>query len=463
MAACGETATDAWGTDPVAGDAFDAGAGAGGFNRNEEIGSNAFGDADAFSGNAEDPAAGKCFSCGEMGHRAADCPDPQEQTCRYCKQPGHIVRDCPDKPPMVCDNCGQEGHMKSKCENARKVNRDHVADLTPEDAWAKLERAVVERDMDDTKEAIQEYVKALDGAITYRELQEAMIDHGIKLFLIATERSLVSVFTNMDLQGNMGKRFSISYRFSEQPDRPREADSFPKSREELLARLDEAGEIVNSGRPLCRNCGELGHVAKFCSEEKFEKPDQPKIACNNCGEDGHRIRDCPKPRVDKFACRNCGKSGHRASDCEEPPNPENVECRKCNEKGHFSRDCPQGGPRGCHNCGQEGHMAKDCDQPRNMDRVTCRNCEKTGHVSRECPEPKDWSKVQCSNCQEFGHTKVRCKQPLADFGGDDNGFPSDTAGTADAGTGAGDIAWPANDGSAGHGDASSHDANGWGS
>ncbi|UNI20711.1 hypothetical protein JDV02_006776 [Purpureocillium takamizusanense] len=334
-------------------------------------------------------AEAKCFNCGRKGHRVAECPEPRNMTCRYCKQDGHMVRDCPDKPPMVCSNCGQEGHLRNNCENARKVNRNQVADVSPDEAWAKIEKAAIERDVDDAKEAVQEYVKAVGGAITYRELQEDLLNKGVNLFLIGTERSLVTVFTNMDLQGNMGKKYSISYRFTDKPDRPREAESFPKSHEELLARLDDAGEIVNSGRSKCHNCGELGHVAKFCTQERTERPDQPKISCSNCNEEGHRLRDCPQPRVDKSACRNCGKSGHRAADCEEPPNLDNVECRKCHEMGHFSKDCPQAGPRGCRNCGSEEHMARDCDQPRNMDLVTCRNCEKQGHMSRDCPEPKD--------------------------------------------------------------------------
>ena len=110
-----------------------------------------------------------------------------------------MIRDCPDKPPMVCENCGEEGmcmlvpcgrsranvifqgHMRKNCENARKINRDNVADVDPEEAWKKLIQAVKERDADDAKEAVQEYTKALDGKVTYRELQQALIDQGIGL------------------------------------------------------------------------------------------------------------------------------------------------------------------------------------------------------------------------------------------------------------------------------------------
>ncbi|KAI9167676.1 hexamer-binding HEXBP [Paramyrothecium foliicola] len=377
----------------------------------------------------------KCYGCGEPGHRRAECPSAGEMACRYCKQPGHLVKDCPDKPPMVCENCGEDDHMKKECQNARKIDRSRFVDISADEAWAKIKVAVSERDVDDAKEAVQEYVKALEGAPTYREIQENLIRDTVELWFIATERPLLGIFTNMDLQGNLRKKYTISYRFSENPSKPREKDGWPQNREELLERLDDAGEVVDSLLPKCLNCDEIGHTSKQCPNERVERA-KNNTTCYNCGAEGHRVRDCPEPRVDKFACKNCGKSGHKVADCEEPPNPDNVECRKCGEKGHFAKDCPQGGGRACRNCGQEGHMAKECDQPRNMDTVTCRNCEKTGHFSRDCPEPKDWSKVQCSNCQQFGHTKVRCSQPPAeaaetdDFG-NNAGFNDNQGGNAD--------------------------------
>lgn len=191
-----------------------------------------------------------------------------------------------------------QGHTSDECENAGRMQFQPVAEASPEDAWAKLQQAVEQREVDDAKEAIQEYVRSLNGSVTYRELQEAMLDQGIKLWFIAMDRPLIKPFTNMDLQGKMGKRYSISYRFSEKPDRPREAAAFPKNREELLARLEDAGEVVSSGQSLCRNCNQMGHTAKRCTQERAVRVEQPKISCGNCGQDGHRLRDCMSPGLD---------------------------------------------------------------------------------------------------------------------------------------------------------------------
>lgn len=262
-----------------------------------------------------------------------------------------------------------------ECKSTRLLDRSKVADVMPEVAWNKLMDAASERDLDDVKEAVQMYVKALP-ATTYAELESAFRAQDVGVYLIAMEREIADTYTIVDLQGNLDRKYSISYRFSDKPKRPRESEGWPASPAENLERLAEAGEPMDRGVPKCGNCDALGHIAKHCTEEKQEREDRAAVKCYNCDELGHRVRDCkfrvprtmppinssgPNPRPDRFACRNCGKSGHGSRECPEPRSAEGVECKKCQEIGHFSRDCPTGGGEsGCRNCGQEGHRAKEC-------------------------------------------------------------------------------------------------------
>ncbi|KAK4219733.1 hypothetical protein QBC37DRAFT_409635 [Rhypophila decipiens] len=373
-------------------------------------------------------------------------------TCKECDSPDHLVKDCPER---VCKNCGEKGHTVTACESARFVDRSEYADMSPEDAWKLLLKAVNEREVDDVKVAIQTYVKAAPET-TYQELEKKLRAEDVKLWLIAIEKAgLASTMTNMDLQGNMEKKHTVTYRFQWNPPRPRDRELWPADVDENIERLADAGEVVPRGLPKCSNCSEIGHISKSCPQEKMEADTVRTIMCYNCDTPGHRMRDCPTPRVDKFACKNCGQSGHKVADCTEPRSAKDVECRKCNEMGHFSKDCPKGGGSGCRNCGQEGHGARDCTEPKNMDKVQCRNCDEYGHFSKECPKPRDVSRIKCSNCQQMGHFKSKCTNPIADEDAADGGFGGfggggeTSGGGDDFGSGGGDAGWGSGGGDSG--------------
>src|SRR5690606_27675434 len=122
------------------------------------------------------------------------------------------------------------GHLQKSCDKARKINRDDVADVSPEEAWEKIKEDAADKVIDDAKEAVQEYVKALDGTSTYKDIQLGLIEANINLWFIPRERDLLGAFTNMDLQGNVDKKYTVSYRFSENPSRPREREGWPETR-----------------------------------------------------------------------------------------------------------------------------------------------------------------------------------------------------------------------------------------
>ncbi|KAG9246894.1 hypothetical protein BJ878DRAFT_247593 [Calycina marina] len=241
----------------------------------------------------------------------------------------------------------EEGHVAFECKNPRKISYDNVDDVPGEVAWNKMKAASDEGDLDDFKEALNEYCKATPDA-TYVQLESGFRLQGFTFFLIAIKKQLEETFTNMDLQGNLGKTFSVSIRKSDKHQRPKEKELWPSSPEENMARLEDAGTPVNRGISRCRNCFSLEHQAKACPKEVVEKP-KVEVFCFNCEQPGHRVRDCrlshcltisdtitshcltvfeiiadqfigPQARPDRFACRNCGKSNHSSKECPEYEN-----------------------------------------------------------------------------------------------------------------------------------------------
>ncbi|RDW93447.1 putative zinc knuckle transcription factor (CnjB) [Aspergillus mulundensis] len=364
-----------------------------------------------------------CFNCGEEGHTKAECTKPRvfKGPCRICSQEGHPAAECPDRPPDVCKNCQEEGHKAAECKANRKFDLNKIPDMLPEQAWEMLKKASNDRDLEDFREGLKIYSKAVPDA-SFADVETKMRQESFNIYLIAMNRETADCISLIDLQGKLNCTYVVGFFYSPKPQRANLRERWPSSVEENLERLQDAGLPYDRQIPKCGNCGEMGHTSRGCKEERAVI-ERVEVKCVNCNEPGHRARDCQQPRVDKFACRNCGSSDHKASECPNPRSAEGVECKRCGEMGHFAKDCPQNdAPRTCRNCGSEDHMARDCDKPRDVSTVTCRNCDQLGHFSRDCPEKKDWSKVKCNNCGEMGHTIKRCPQAESGDNGGDGGF-----------------------------------------
>ena len=163
--------------------------------------------------------------------------------------------------------------------------------MPADEAWKELIAASDERDLDDIKMAALKYIKAIPD-VTYVELEKAFRSQHLNVYLIATEKELAITYTNMNLQGNLDRKYTVSWRLSEKPKRPKEKEGWPATPEENMERLKDAGEPIDRGIPRCGNCEKLGHVTKSCPEEKTENADKAVVKCYNCEEIGHRVRDC---------------------------------------------------------------------------------------------------------------------------------------------------------------------------
>ncbi|KAJ5281139.1 hypothetical protein N7478_006511 [Penicillium angulare] len=333
---------------------------------------------------------GACFNCGEEGHSKVYCPKPREfkGTCRLCEKEGHPAALCPERPPDICRNCKAEGHLAKDCTSNRKFDLNHIADLMPEEAWSNMKAASDEKEIQEFREALQVYSKAVPLS-TYADIEKKMREGEFKIHLIALEKEPVDVMSLIDLQGQRDREYVVGFFLAAKPLRKHLLSRWPSDPANNLERLANAGLPFDREIIKCRNCGELGHLMKACKEERREF-DRVEIKCSNCDEVGHRVRDCKQPRKSRGGCRNCGSGEHIAKDCPKPRSAAGVECRRCNETGHFAKDCPnvEARPRRtCRNCGSEDHIARDCDQPRDPSTMTCRNCDKVGHTDHRCPQP----------------------------------------------------------------------------
>ena len=251
------------------------------------------------------------------------------------------------------------------------INNEDVPDKSEDEAWQMLEQASKEKDITDFKDAVRILTKAVPE-MTYPRLEKELRKRNMKIYIIAMEKEIGLTYTNVNLQGETGKKFVIGYYLSEKAQRPNLAPKWPASPEENLTRLGDAGVPLDCGVPLCNNCGELGHMSKACPQERMEH-ERVKVVCALCGEDGHRVRDCTQERKKPGGgrpCRICESTEHLAAEC---PNKEKRACRNCGSEDHMAKECPDREKRTCRNCGSEDHMARDCDQPKDMTKMQCRN------------------------------------------------------------------------------------------
>jgi cellular nucleic acid-binding protein len=108
----------------------------------------------------------------------------------------------------------------------------------------------------------------------------------------------------------------------------------------------------------CRNCGELGHIAKACTMPK--KPDTRD--CRVCGEVGHIARNCPsKPQTEPQAettTADGGGGGGGKKKSRRNGGLASKRCFNCGQNGHLSADCPvPAGNTACYLCQQASPSA----------------------------------------------------------------------------------------------------------
>lgn len=93
--------------------------------------------------------------------------------------------------------------------------------------------------------------------MTFEELEPVFRDAKMNTFLIAKEQNISKTHTIVNLQGKTGMKYAVNIQFTDKPRRARFSEGWPKTPEENMVRLTEAGFIMDSLQPKCRNCDRM--------------------------------------------------------------------------------------------------------------------------------------------------------------------------------------------------------------
>lgn len=232
----------------------------------------------------------------------------------------------------ICKRCNAEGHETAGCEaEIRKLDHSRVEHKTVEEAWQLLQNASDEADIGDFKDGILMLSKAAPD-LTYADIERECRRRKFAVYLIGLEKEVSPVFTNVDLQGKLDKKYTISYFLSSKCPRPVLMEKWPK--DDNMDRLVNAGAPIESGATICRGCGEVGHNRKACPS-----PTERVVEERNCPlcSGAHALRDCKEPRQKERKPRIC---------------------KICDQEDHIAADCPSKPALTCRNCGEEGRSIK---------------------------------------------------------------------------------------------------------
>ena len=129
--------------------------------------------------------------------------------------------------------------------------------------------------------------------MTYQEMEKAFRKRQLNVFLIAMEKAHGDTLTVVNLQGEIDKKYTVNYYLSDKPQRPNMAERWPKSVEDDLERLADAGVPMDRGVEICGNCEQLGHSTRRCPEEKRAFDERPSVKCALCDQEGYVVSRLP--------------------------------------------------------------------------------------------------------------------------------------------------------------------------
>lgn len=166
---------------------------------------------------------------------------------------------------LANSSCKEMGHFSSECPQEKRqpkplLNWAHHPEMPAEDAWNLLKEADSTRDLDDIKEAFEVFCRN-SPETTIQEIETRFRAEGFTTHLVGMEKEeMYDYLTNVNLQGEIGKQYSLGFQLSAKSRRQKMYQSMlAESPEENFERLADCGLTVK------KNCIVCNHVSSKTS------------------------------------------------------------------------------------------------------------------------------------------------------------------------------------------------------
>ncbi|CAG8644146.1 1901_t:CDS:2, partial [Acaulospora morrowiae] len=239
-----------------------------------------------------------------------------EKSCANCNRPGHLSRDCPDSSTYTEDSIRPSNatnlviwHLNvpspiliitatANCPlRTRKPSpfvNPEPSGISPGEAWKRLLKADLEKDIEDFRKWLEEYAK-VSPQETFQSIEMKLRDENCNGRIIAVKREGIPITSCLvDLQGNTGKTYLAQPSFSIPTGLAPASGTFAKSGDENFRWLADAGFLGDDPSPVCYNCKEKGHNTKQCEAPRKEIDRSGRPQCQVCSSFDHTTRQCDK-------------------------------------------------------------------------------------------------------------------------------------------------------------------------